>query len=433
MIRPEDEDRALKAPDHGPLPAPLLAMAEALRANAEALHRLDQSQKRIAESIEKSERAQQVVASTRTLNDTFRGLSEIQRGLLDAVVKNGKGGGGASPLLLLLAALLSGLLCVLVYDRWASERTVPVGRFEAERMENDNLRASVQQMRADAAAAAARETELERKIADGDQALVAAGRATEEAVAKTRDLEQELREKETRLEQFLSVKAQADLAGALQIQNAGLEQENRNLKERIGGLERERANALEVFGDKLVELGDRVDPEKLRAMANKMGLYQEPAAKPPPGVVNLSRSAERLLVTQINRLLPDADESYDLVHVGQLVEGKRFTEVTLTRTKNRMVVNTLSCKEMTIHVDPDGDTVELRLKDGEILNPMRPGDRVPIPAEGHSVFLRAAGVREWIRREGDRVALGDGGQVVWPQQGGQGVAPRAPQTSPSDD
>lgn len=430
MIRPEDEERALKAPDQGSLPAPLLAMAEALRANAEALQRLDQSQKRIAESIEKSERAQQVVTSTRTLNDTFRGLTEIQRGLLDAVVKTNRGGGGGSPLLLALAALLSGLLCVLVYDRWASARTVPVGRFEAERAQNESLRGSIQELKTEASAAAARERDYERKIADGDKALAAAGRATEEGAEKIKDLQQLVREKEASLEQFLAVKAQADLAGALQIQNAGLEQENRTLKERIAGLEHERANSLEVFGDKLLELGGRVDPDELRALASRMGLYQEPAAKPPPGVVNLSRSAERLLITQINRLLPDADESYDLVHVGTLVEGNRLTDVTLTRTKNRMVVNSLSCKEMEIHVDPEGDTVELRLRDGAITNPSRPGERVPIPAEGHSVFLRAAGVKEWLRREGDRVEVGEGGRVRWPGEA-SGGGPRAPQTLPS--
>ncbi len=424
MIRPDDEDRALRAPEPtGGLPAPLQAMAEALRANADALHRLDRSQQRIAESIEKSERAQQVVASTRALNDTFKGLSEIQRGLLDALVKTNRGGRGGSPFLVLLAALLSGLLSILAYDNWIADRTVPVERLGEARAEADGLRARIEEMKTQATAAEAQDREARRELDARDRALAAAGQRAAESAAKVEKLESELREKETRLEQFLAVKAQADLAGALQIQNAGLEREVRDLKERILGLERERANALEVYGEKLLDLRG-VDPAELKELANRMGLYQEPAARPPPGVVNLSRSAERLLVQQVNRLLPDAiEESYDLVHVTALVEGQRLSDVTLTRNRNRMIVNSLSAKEMVIHVDPETDTVELRLKEGEITSPQRPGERVPIPADGHSIFLKGAGVKEWLRREGDRVAV-ESGAVAWP--GERGSAPRTP-------
>jgi hypothetical protein len=425
MIRPDDDDRALKAPEPlGGLPAPLQAMADALRANAEALQKLDRSQQRIAESIEKSERAQQVVASTRALNDTFKGLSEIQRGLLDTLVKAGRGGRGASPLLILLAAILSGLLSILVYDRWISERTVPNSRLAEARAEADGLRARIEEMKTQASAADARDQEAERGLKERDEALAAAGRGAAEAAAKTEKLERELREKETRLEQFLAVKAQADLAGALQIQNAGLEREVRDLKERIMGLEKERANALEVFGEKLLDIRG-VDPAELKALASRMGLYEEPAARPPPGVVTLSRSLERLPVQQVNRLLPDAiEESYDLVRAGALVEGRRLSDVTLTRTRRGMVVNALSAKEMEIHVDPESDTIELRLKEGEITSPERPGERIPIPADGHSIFLAGAGVKEWLRREGDRVAV-ESGAVTWPGERGS-PAPRAP-------
>jgi hypothetical protein len=238
MIRPDEtrEERGLTAPEPpnmgpGPnLPAPpIAAMAEALRANAEALHRLDKSQQRIVESIEKSERGQQIVASTRALNDTFRGLSEIQRGLLDAVLKKNQGGGGGSPLLLALAAVLSGLLCVLVYDRWVSERNVPVERYEAARAEIERLRAAGEDWKGQEAAAGARERDLAKQLNGKDEALAAASRGAEESAGKIADLQGELREKEARLEQFLAVKAQADLAGALQIQNAGLEREVRDL------------------------------------------------------------------------------------------------------------------------------------------------------------------------------------------------------------
>ena len=79
-----------------------------------------------------------------------------------------------------------------------------------------------------------------------------------------------------------------------------------------------------------------------------------------------------------------------------------------------MLVNSITCKELTIHVDPEGDTVELRLKDGAITNPTRGSERIPIGPDGHSVFLRGAGVKEWLRREADRVAVDAKGQVTWP-------------------
>jgi hypothetical protein len=414
MIQPEEspvEERALQPrPEPTSMPAPLAAMAEALRANAEALRRLDASQHRIAETIERSDRAQEVVASTRALNETFRGLSEIQRGLLDAVVKTRRGAG--SPLLFVFAALLAAILSVLLYDRWVASRTVPIRRFEEARAEAATLREGVEELKDRLAAGAAQEREGRERLAERDEALAAAAGRAEEQAGKMRDLERELREKEARLDQFLAVKAQADLAGALQIQNAGLEREIRDLREKVSGLERERANALEVFGDKLMDLRG-VDPEELKAVARGMGIYAGDAPAPVPGSVTLSRSGERLLTGQVNRLLPDAEESYDIVHVAAVDGGSRLVDVTLTRNRDRQLVHTLKCKEMVVHVDPEADTVELRLRDGVITNPARPGEEIPIAAEGHSVFLPAAGVKEWLRREEGRVEVGPEGRVSW--------------------
>ena len=113
-------------------------------------------------------------------------------------------------------------------------------------------------------------------------------------------------------------------------------------------------------------------------------------------------------------LLPDDAESYDIVSATSLAEGRRIEGVTLTRTKNGMLVNSIKCREMTVFVDPEGDTVELRLKDGEISNPARPLERIPIGPDGHSVFIKGTGAKEWLRREADRVALDPKGQVTWP-------------------
>ena len=90
-----DGEKGLTPVDETPggVGTPFAAMAEALRFNAEALQRIDANQRRLSENLEKSEKATQMVASTRALNETFKGLSEIQRGLLDAVVRGRNGGG----------------------------------------------------------------------------------------------------------------------------------------------------------------------------------------------------------------------------------------------------------------------------------------------------------------------------------------------------
>jgi len=410
---PSGERSLQPRPDPASMPAPLAAMAEALRANAEALHRLDSSQRRIAEQIEKTDRSQQVVASTRALNETFRGLSEIQRGLLDTLAGRKGEGGRVSPLLFTLVALLSGLLSVLVYDRWISTRTVPVSRYEEARRETELLRTDVEGLKARIADGLENDREAKRLLAQRDAAIVAAAGRGEALEARIEKLEEDLREKEARLENFLQVKAQADLAGTLQIQNMGLEREVRDLREKVETLERERANALEVFGEKLLDLRG-VDPEELRSVARRLGVYEDPAPPPrPDGPVTLSRSMRSLLAGQINRLLPDAEESYDLIDVAAVVDGYRLRGVTLTRNRHRLLVNSLSCKEMVVHVDLEADTVELRLIDGAITNPARPGEEIPIGETGHSIFLTEVGAREWLRREGDRVAVDEAGRVVW--------------------
>jgi hypothetical protein len=409
-------ERALQPlPDLQSMPAPLAAMAEALRANAEALQRLDANQRHIADTIERSDRAQQVVASTRALNETFRGLSDIQRGLLDAIVKTRRGG---SPLLFAVAALLLALFAVLLYDRWMVARTVPIERYEETRAEAAALRTTIEDLKGRIAAGGEQARTYESRLGEKEEALAAAARKAEELGGKISTLELDLKEKEARLEQFLAVKSQADLAGALQIQNAGLEREIRDLREKVTTLERERANALEVFGNKLMDLRG-VDPAEVKEAARKLGVYEEPPPPPKPGTVTLSRSGERLLVGQLNRLLPDAEESYDLVHVGGVADGHRLLDVTLTRNRNRFLVNSLKCKELVVVVDALADTLELRLKDGVITNAARPGEEIPVSPDGHSIFVAGAGVREWLRREGDRVAVDDAGQVSF-RTGGEG-------------
>ncbi|MHC4161039.1 MAG: hypothetical protein ACYTDU_06210 [Planctomycetota bacterium] len=390
--------------------APLAALAEAMRANAEALRRMDASQRKMAESIERSDKAQQVVASTKALNETFRGLSEIQRGLLDAVVRT-RGRAARSPGLVFLAVGgVAALLAVLIYAQWMDGRTVGRSVYEQARQRAEDLAARSRDLTAqlegrDRDHRGRREAyERKRKELEG---------AKEELARKTAALEAELETKNARLENYLAVKAQADLAGGLQVRNMGLEREVRNLKERLDGLQQERKDLYGYLGDRLVDTKGG-DPVAIKEMAKKLGIYKEPEPPVMPGgPIPLAGTAKRMVVRQLNRLFPDAEEAYDVIDVGKVEDGWRFQEVTLTRHKRGRLVNSFRCKELTIIVDVAQDTLEVRLQDGYMTNTGRPAEQIPLGAGGHSIFLPEAGIKAWLSRASHSFAIGEKGRLTW--------------------
>ena len=399
--RPASTDRFL---------APPAARAEALRANAEALRRVDANQRKIAETMERADKATQVVTSTRALNETFRGLSEIQRGLLDAVLRRRDGGSRAGFLAgVLAAALVGGLLGFLFAERWLEDRTVTTGVHEAARQRAEALAEEKADLVARIRAAEEREKTLKERIEQAERgAKEEAARADKEG-ERVRKLETELESKQASLEQFVAVKAQADLAGQLQLERMAMERELRDLRDKVVRLEGEEARLLKFFGDRMLE--DGRDPEEIKRLAQQLGILKgdptpvtPPAEAAPDGPVPLLGGRRRL---------PDADEAYDLHEVGAIAEGSRFLDVMLTRHDRGLLVSTLRAKEMTLTVDPARDTVEVRLFSGSIAPSRGPGGDVPFGEEGHSIFLRDAGVKAWLARSGRHFDLGPEGRLTW--------------------
>ena len=62
--------------------APLKDLAEAFRQNSETLKSLAEGQARIGRRMEKSDRSEAVVQSTKALNETFRGVQRTQERLM---------------------------------------------------------------------------------------------------------------------------------------------------------------------------------------------------------------------------------------------------------------------------------------------------------------------------------------------------------------
>jgi hypothetical protein len=390
----------------------MAAMAEALRANAEALHRIDQSQKKIAETMARSERSQQVVTSTRALNDTFRGLSEIQRGLLDAVVRN-RGGGAATLVLVLVVAVLSGGIGLLASEHFLSGDKVGRDVLEESRREADALSREAIDLKAQLREGAERERAWSERIDGKNKEIAAAAGESAKLEERIAQLEADLEANRAQLEEYLVVKQRADQAGELMQANMILSRDNRTLKDKVAQLEEERRKLYSWMGDRVLEMrgGDR---EAILDTARKLGLYEEPEPPAPEGgPIPLSKRAERKIIQQLDRLMPDGDSYLRVLKIGAIEKGRILHEVTFGRYKGGRLVGSLACKTLTIHADPETDTVELRLKDGHITSTARQGEKIPIGVDGHSEFLQEAGLADWLRREGADVEVGPEGMLTW--------------------
>jgi len=419
---PHDETRSDEAPeqalrrvlDNDPRSlAPMAAMADALRANAEALRRIDQSQRRMAERMERTDRAQQVVTSTRALNETFRGLSEIQRGLLDAVVKaRGRGARPGFLAALLAVGLLTGLLGFLLADRWLERDKVSRTLFEQTQSRVDALADEKADLAARLHAAETASTGLERRLEERGEASRAAGRERDELADRVKELEKELETKQARLEEYVAVKAQAETAGRYQIDNMALRRENERLRGKVAKLEGAERKLLAFFGEKLAESGG-IDPDVMMRAAKQMGIVKEaPPPAEPGGPVRLEGRRKRLFLDQGNRLLPDADEAYDLFEVGSIEEGCVLRDVTLARHLAGRLVSTIKAKELRITADPERDTVEFELEDGYITTTRHNGEKIPIGEDGHYIYLSRVGLKDWLRRA-RYFAVAEDGRLTW--------------------
>ncbi|MHC4930841.1 MAG: hypothetical protein ACYTGV_01440 [Planctomycetota bacterium] len=422
---PSDRERGLtpREPPSGKeqaLGTPFAAMAEALRANAEALHRIDQNQRKIAESLEKGERATKLVANTRALNETFRGLSDIQRGLLDAVVSD-RGRGRGLPFAFAAIAILAALLGFLLYERWTGAETVSRELYDQSQQAKEGLTAQVGDLRARLAELDRRAAALDLDLGERDEALAAGKRELAELGRKRSELESELATKEARLREYLSVKEVADRTGAVEVRNIQLEGENRDLRDKLERTETERNRLLELLGEeKIANRGP--DPKEIIRRAEEMGIVRskeerekEARIEGPDGPGTLTPGLRRRVRRQLNHLLQQApgEEAYELIDFQGIEKGTRLTDVKVARYRNAAMLNSLNSKELEVVIDVEEDTVELRFKSGYIVNTGRPTDKIPFGEDGHFVFLREAGATDWLERSGTLVRLGEGGTLAW--------------------
>ena len=199
---PRDGETSLSRVDKPEIaadPLAIAAMAEAFRTQAEILQNINRTQREIAQNLEKNERAQGVLTSTRALNDTFKGLTDIQKGLLDAVTDS-RSRPSAWPIALTVLGLVACAVVFFVLN--PSGDTV-------SRVDYDRLDASYRRAAKDLAgyrlSDGKRKDEIARTTAKADQAIKA--RADSEARAQTASVEIErLRAQNTDLARIAEIR-----------------------------------------------------------------------------------------------------------------------------------------------------------------------------------------------------------------------------------
>src|SRR5438132_7944594 len=136
---PEGLDGTAMAP-FGQVPAraiaePLAALAAAFQANAEALRRSQEMQSQLGQALQRADRSEALLQSTGALNETFRGLTQVQRSLaqrIDTSERESAQGRWFLPVIVLasLAVVGVGLWLILKYvNQWREDAlgTVDVG------------------------------------------------------------------------------------------------------------------------------------------------------------------------------------------------------------------------------------------------------------------------------------------------------------------
>jgi len=388
------EERALRRLDTPREPGPgatFHAMAEALRANAEALHQIDSSQKKMADTIRKTDR--------------FRGLSEIQRGLLDALVRERTRKVASGPWPYLSLVLLLALLTVLAWQQYTADSRIPREMYEQARRDADTLRGRSAALDSQVVEMRERGRETGREL----ETLRERSQASATELVKTKG---ELGRHKAQVTQYLKVKDQADAAAGVLLANEQLQRANVDLRRQLERMRAENERVWERLTNATLE-GKLGDPEAIINEAKKRNVIPD---TPKPDL-NATRSTRELtrIRRSLKRLFEGAAgaEGYELLRFKGVGEDGLLTEVEVGRYEKHQTVASIRAKTLEIRLDEKGDRVELRFADGYMVNQSRPQEKIALDPEGHSVFLKGVGVAGWLKYVDAAVLLGPEGQLIW--------------------
>ncbi|NJN14618.1 MAG: hypothetical protein HC813_03075 [Planctomycetes bacterium] len=284
--------------------------------------------------------------------------------------------------------------------------------YEAARETAEKRSAEIGELRTSESEARARVEELRTSLGVGERVAAEQKAAREAADRQVADLRRELEGKEAQLKNYLSVKDLADSAGSIQLQNMQLQREVNDLRGRLSASESEREGLYAMLAKQKIE-ERQGDPEAIKKAAEEMGVLPPSPEKGAPAV--MSSRDKRKIRMQLNRLLGQApgEEIYEILDFGDLAEDGALRDVKVGRYLNQQMLNSLVCRELEIVCLKERDTVELRFKEGAIVNTRNPSEKIPFAEGVHSVFVEKLGLATWLEEAARNAVIAPDGRLTF--------------------
>ena len=384
---PEEEtnlpavNQARMAEELGMALAPLKDLAEAFRQNSEAMKSLAEGQARLGRRVEKSDRSQAIVQSTKALNETFRGVQRTQERLMGRLDGERK-----RPLLLLLAsaavfvALVGGSLYILFHWLDDRDRVESLDRKETiqgivaahadvvEDLRTKLARAETELARreSDAKNAQANLEDLSRRLAEAEE-INQGLRQNQEGLRREVMQNAELQTTISRLTAELEEKAEALLAERRT--RVGLEEQLQTLQDKLGRMARQAAASPAAVSPPAKPAPEVKAPD---VKAPEVRAPGDPDEEPPPSSVPpgaATNPGELARISQVlNRLISESrgGESYEFTKIGG-ARGKTLYDVEVANyDQEGAEIKRIQAGELRIVVDVPQRSVELHFKKGHI-------------------------------------------------------------------
>ncbi len=358
------------APGARALSEPLAALAAAFQANAEALRRSQEVQADLHRALERADRSEMVIQTTGALNETFRGLTTVQKSLaqrVEASERESLTGRMFLPVLVIVAvALMGGVLWVVLQyvDSW---RAQTVGTSDVATRLSEQFDKGIAQGRKDEEAAASariaaadeRSAAIEKSLAAAQSERDAKALALSAAVGELQSLRGELASSRT---DALKVRALEDEVDRLRRAAATGGPDVERLKEELAAAKSEGESLRSKLANAYVARGAgsdaAADPATPSAAADA-----DPAAGKDRRAADRARARVNDLLTLGRAGRPDYLQVLSVGAVGK----DRLLDVNVGRYNPAgRLVNAIRAKELTIAVDSVRRVVEFQFADGTV-------------------------------------------------------------------
>lgn len=384
---------------------PLAALAAAFQANAEALRRSHELQADLGRALQRADRSEVMVQNTAALNDTFKGLTQVQRSLVqsvDAADRATRAHRWFLPTLVLASLAVVGAGLWLVVTRLEEVETDVIGRGDigtqlvAARREGD---AAAREGLAESFATERRA--LEARLNDREEEWKTAKADAVAREAKVKQLETDLASASNEIQNArndsLRARALEGELNQLRIEAAVKGPDAERLRLELEDEKRTVADLRRRIAD--LSMGRATAPDDA-APAPRSTTKDAPPADLTSGAEPVrDRRALEAARARLNDLLKtSAAGRADYVQVTSFgsVDGTRVADVTAVRYGAAgKIMSTYNAKDLRITVDRTRRIVELAFTDGTL---DYQGSKVPFPGGALTVGVAEGDqISAWLR------------------------------------